>query len=247
MTRRAWRALAGAGLILAAPLVVSPAAAQFQAQIAWCGNKTHSFSFNVQIGGCTALIESGKLTGKPLAWAHNNRGVGYKNKGDVDRAFADYDRAIELDPEYALAFYNRANARDDSNDHDRAIADYGAAIRLDPKYADAFVGRCAARAEAGRDLQPALADCNEALGLRPNDAGAIDTRGFVYLRLGQLDSAIADYDAALRLNPRLASALYGRGLAKQKKSDSAGGSTDIAAAKAIQPNIADVFAGYGVK
>jgi len=246
MTRKTWAALAGAAMIVTAPLM-TPAAAQFQAQIAWCANRAHNFGRDIQIGGCTTLIESGKLKGKPLAWAYNNRGAVYKSKGNLDAAFADFGQAIALDPTYAAAFYNRGSANDDKGDHEHAIADFDAAIRLDPNSADAFTGRCAARAEAGTDLQQALADCNHSLTLRAKDPFALDSRGFTFLRLNQFDSAIADYSAALKLDPKLASALYGRGLAKQKKGDSAGGQTDMAAANLLQSDITDEFAGYGVK
>ena len=57
----------------------------------------------------------------------------YGDKGDYDRAIADYDEAIRLDPRYAVAYYNRGVAYCDKGDYDRAIADYNEAIRLDPK------------------------------------------------------------------------------------------------------------------
>lgn len=97
------------------------------------------------------------------------------------------------------------------------------------------------RALANRELQEALADCNEALRLRPNDAATFDSRGLTYLRLGQLDNAIADYDAALALNPKAAVSFCGRGLAKLKKGDTVGGNTDIANAKTIQSDIAAAY------
>ena len=247
MTRKTWAVLAGAAMILTAPPLLSPAAAQFQAQIAWCANRAHNFSRDIQISGCATLIKSGKLNGKPLAWAYNNRGVGYKNKRNFDAAFADYAQAIKLDPTYAAAFYNRGMAYDDKADHTHAIADFDAAIRLDPNSADAFTGRCAAHAEAGTDLEGALADCNHSLTIRANDPFALNSRGFTFLRLNQFDSAIADYSAALKLDPKLASALYGRGLAKQKKGDGAGGQVDMASANLLQTDIAEEFAGYGVK
>jgi tetratricopeptide (TPR) repeat protein len=110
-----------------------------------------------------------------------------------------------------------------------------------------LTGRCAARAEAGDDLQQALADCEQSLQIRGKDAGTLNSRGFAYLRLGRFDEALADYNAALKINPKLASALYGRGLAKQKKGDNAGGQIDMATANLVQSDIADEFAGYGVK
>jgi tetratricopeptide (TPR) repeat protein len=241
------RLVAGVAALLCAPPLVTPAAAQFQAQMAWCGNKGNNVSPNLQIQGCAAVIASGRMTGKALAWAYNNRGTGYKRSNDLDSALTDYNQAIVLDPAYAAAFYNRGSLYDGKDDHARAIADYDAAIRSDPNYADAYNGRCVARAEAGIDLAQALADCNTALKLRPGDAYILDSRGFVSLRLGQFDDAIADYNAALKINPKISSSLYGRGIAKQKKGDSSGGTVDMATANMLDPQIAGEFASFGVK
>jgi tetratricopeptide (TPR) repeat protein len=60
-----------------------------------------------QINGCTALIESGKETPQTLAIVYNNRGNAYSSKGKYDLAPKDYDKSIELNPNYARAFNNR--------------------------------------------------------------------------------------------------------------------------------------------
>jgi tetratricopeptide (TPR) repeat protein len=178
--------------------------------------------------------------------AYKNRGYAYDAKGDFDRAIADFTKAIEINPKDADAYNNRGSVYETKGDFDRAIADFMKAIEIDPKDADAYINRCWLRATANRDLTLAFADCDTGLRLAPNDANGLDSRAFLYLRLGRLDEAIADYDAALKTNPRLASSLYGRGLAKQKKGDQAGGDTDVAAARAIQADIADQYAKYGM-
>ena len=71
----------------------------------------------------------------------------------------------------------------------------------------------------------------------PGDGYILDSRGFVYLRLGQFDDAIADYNAALKINPKIASSLYGRGVAKLKKGDSSGGTVDMATANLVDPTL----------
>ncbi len=107
----------------------------------------------------------------------------------------------------------------------------------DSRQPAALNGRCWSRAQLGQDLDKALADCNAALRLSPNNAAALDSRGLVRLRRGEIDLAIADYDAALTLQPKSAWSLYGRGLAKLKKGMTAEGQADIAAATALQPGL----------
>ena len=79
----------------------------------------------------------------------------------MDRAIANYNEAIRVDPNYALASTNRGIAYASKGDNDRAIADYNEAIRLDPKSALAFGNRGIAYGKKG-DNDRALADFNEA-------------------------------------------------------------------------------------
>src|SRR5580704_12694215 len=151
--------------------------------------------------------------------AFYSRGIAHFNKKDYDRAVADYTVSLRLAPGDVIALQNRGHAYQAKQDYDSAIADYSEAIRIEPRFPYAFNDRCYARAIAGRELPQALADCNEALQLIPNDIHTLDSRGFAYLRLGEFDKAITDYDAVLKSNPRQAGSLYGRGLAKQKKGD----------------------------
>src|SRR5215469_1110875 len=102
-------------------------------------------------------------------------------------------------------------------------------------FAAAFDNRCWARAVVGI-LKQALADCNQALRLMPNNAATLDSRGFVFLKMTNFDAAVSDYDAALRINPKLAFALYGRGLARLKNEDPSG-----------EADIAEEYARYGMQ
>lgn len=183
------------------------------------------------------------------AAAYNNRGNAYGRKGEVDRALADHNEAVRLVPKSALALKNRAADYQAKSQYDRALKDYSQAIRLDPKFAAAFNDRCLTRAALGRELREAVADCDQALRLGPDEglrASIFENRGIVYVKLGEFYPALTDYNAVLEMNPKSASALYGRGYVKLKKGD-ATGEADIAAAKAIQPKIAEDYAKYGLK
>ena len=121
--------------------------------------------FNLAIADYNQAI---KLNPK-FAQAYHNRGVAYDHKGDFDRAIQDFDQAIKLKPS-ALAHFNRGNAYLGKNQYDQAVDDYNQAIRLKPDFAAAFDNRCWARAVAGV-LKQALADCNAALRLSPEQPG----------------------------------------------------------------------------
>jgi Flp pilus assembly protein TadD len=119
---------------------------------------------------------------------------------DLDGTIADYSEAIKLDPDYAMAYYNRAVVRSRKGDLDGTIADLNEAIRLKPEYAAAFCNRGWHRREKG-DLDGAIADLNEAIRLDPEDGLAFNNRADVRIRRGDLVGAIADCNEAIRLDP----------------------------------------------
>ena len=57
-------------------------------------------------------------------------------QGDLEGAIADFDEAIRLDPDYAIAFYNRGIARGEAGDLEGAIADVEQGSRLAPNDED---------------------------------------------------------------------------------------------------------------
>jgi tetratricopeptide (TPR) repeat protein len=144
----------------------------------------------------------------------------------------------------ATYYTYRAVAYDEEDEYEKAVADYLQAIRLEPtlRRHDAL---CSSRSILGQ-LDLALADCNAALKIAPRDADALDSRGFVYLKLGRFDEAIIDYNAALSVRPSFQNALFGRGIARLRTGDTAGGNADIAAAKALEAEVAERFGDYGV-
>jgi tetratricopeptide (TPR) repeat protein len=176
-----------------------------------------------------------------------SRAAAYEAKKDMDRALADYNEAIKSNPNSIYAYNNRGAAYQRKGDFARAAADYGEVTRLQPNNLDAWSARCWVRAISPNQAPQALSDCNAALKIKADAADVLDTRGFVYLKLGQTDNAIKDFDAALKADPKLAGSLYGRGIAKTRKGDRNGAGTDFAAAKAIKPDIAEEFARYGLR
>ena len=117
----------------------------------------------------------------------------------------------------------------------------------DSRHWEALSLRCRARALLNTDLDKALADCEAARRMQPNNARVLDNLGLTQLRLTHYAKAIEDYTAALALRPKAAWTLQGRGLAKLAAGDASGGQADLAAAAAIEPKMAAVAARYGLK
>jgi tetratricopeptide (TPR) repeat protein len=77
------------------------------------------------------------------------------------REIETYTQAIQLNPNYAKAYYNRALTHQRLGELESAIADYSESLRLNPEYARAYHNRGIARAHVG-EKQTALDDLRQA-------------------------------------------------------------------------------------
>ena len=62
-------------------------------------------------------------------------------QGKSLEVIVEYNEAIKLDPQLAVAYINRGNAYDNLGQSERAIQDYDEAIRLDPQDTFAYINR----------------------------------------------------------------------------------------------------------
>ncbi len=211
-----WPDLWGAANLLAMVLCIAPAFAQTQQQIDWCTNKGNAYSPDLRIIGCTAAIRSGRWSGPDVAWAFVGRCWAYTDNGNYDQAFADCNRAIELDPKSALAYNNRCWTYIGIGNYDQAIADCTRATELNPKNALAYDNRCLAYIEQGNHDR-AIADCNQAIRLDPEFSTAYNNRCWARAVAGhELQAALTDCNEALQLSPDNAHYLNSRALVQLK-------------------------------
>jgi tetratricopeptide (TPR) repeat protein len=141
---------------------------------AWCdGNALpqEGFGGDLQIKGCTALIESGVEKPADLPRDYFNRANAYEFADESAKALADFGEAIRLKPDYAEAWYRRGAVQLAGKQYAGAIADLSSAIKIDSAHAVIFLDRGAALLAAGR-FDEAIADFTYALKLEPNDPQA---------------------------------------------------------------------------
>ena len=63
------------------------------------------------------------------------------SEAEITFSLADFNKAIEINPSDADAYYNRGIAYGHKGQHDKAISDYNKALEIDPKFADAYNNR----------------------------------------------------------------------------------------------------------
>jgi len=131
---------------------------------------------------------------------------------DLDAAFADFNRALQLDPKNAKVYHARGITKLERGDLDGTIADFNHALQLNPKDSKAYDTRGLAKQSEG-DLEGAIADYNHSLQLDPKNLKAYCNRGVAKIDLGNAQDAIADFNRTLQLNPKDAPAYADRGSA----------------------------------
>lgn len=171
-------------------------------------------------------------------------GLTFQQERKYKKAINYYDNALELDPQYVWAYYNRGNAKHALGDHKDAIADYDKAIEINPEHAALYYNRGISKKALG-DHQGAILDYSKALELDPQYVWAYQNRGFSRNELGDHQGAIRDYDKAIEINPEYVNAYINRGLSKSKLGDHQGAMADCNKALEINPQNAVAYHNRG--
>ncbi len=141
-----------------------------------------------------------------------------RNSRDGDRlAVAAYQKAVELDPEFAAAYAGLGVAEMYASDYadsleenaaakQRAQANIDKAIALAPDLADGYAARGWQRATLLRDFSGSQEDFEKALALEPGNALVLRRYGLLQNNLGRAAQAIAAYRRAIELDPLSSSA-----------------------------------------
>lgn len=111
----------------------------------------------------------------------------------------EFDKAIELNPDNADAYFNRGDAYGEIGEYEKAIADYSKAIELKPSDASAYFNRGDAYGEIG-EYGKAIVDYSKAIELNPGDADTYYNRGLAYQEKGEVPKAVSDIEKCIGLS-----------------------------------------------
>jgi len=137
---------------------------------------------------------------------------------ELNRAIANCNEVIRLNPSLASAYYDRAKVYAKNADTEKAIVDYSESIRCDPNFTLAYFAR-ADLYESNNEFHKALLDYRYIIEIAPDNKEAHNKLD-ILLHTIHLNEAIADYNESVQinhlgevvqLNPKLALAYSNRG------------------------------------
>jgi len=114
-----------------------------------------------RIEACSLLLDT-PLSDMERAMAYAMRALAYSIRGDYQAALPDYDRAIEIRPDFAVALNNRAWAYYRSGNPEAGRIDVEEALRLSPRSPHALDTRAHIRQHFG-EREGALRDYRAAM------------------------------------------------------------------------------------
>ncbi len=128
---------------------------------------------------------------------------------NYNEAVTSFNRAIELDPEYLEAYFNRANINFELIEHRFAMQESATSITLTNQGG----GSDSAEPEPELpDFSQVIGDYNTVIRLNPGMSYAYYNRGNIKNRMRDFEGAIEDYTIAIGLEPDFAEAFYNRAL-----------------------------------
>ena len=129
------------------------------------------------------------------------RGLALQEERKLSLAIQDYQRAIELDPEYGPAYYGHAWAKGWQHDYEGELTDAQKGYELDPEHPAMYLRRLGAALTGLKRYKDAIKVYNQTLALNLNDEGTLYNRSMCYFQMKQFGLALNDLNHALELDP----------------------------------------------
>jgi tetratricopeptide (TPR) repeat protein len=150
-------------------------------------------------------------------------------KREFMEALLNLNRALDIDPNYASAYFLRGNIKDNFDDRHGAMKDYNIAIDKNPKFEDAYFARGNVKMKL-QDYYGAIADFTSCIAINENNINAYFNRGKAKQFLLAYQDAIHDCSKIIEINPKNVDAFFMRGILRIEFGDMKNGCLDLSKA-----------------
>lgn len=187
------------------------------------------------------VIEKSPEKARPLV----SRADIYREQGAWNLAVTDYEAALALNPNYAMAVNNLGLVYKNLGQWDKAIINYSRSIELDSTDINGFINRGIAFGFVQK-FDSALIDLNHAVNMKQKINVAYNNRGIVHSMMGKYREAIADFDTAISLSPRYSTAFKNRGCVFLSINELNPALDNLSTAISISPDFGEAYFYRGV-
>jgi tetratricopeptide (TPR) repeat protein len=224
-------------------------------------NRSRAWSMDESEKKLADLTEAIRLDSR-LKMAYRIRLGVHLSEQNFDKAGADCERILQLNPEDALALSMRGLieiAKNNAKNNDGDIAEFTQAIQRAPNDPQPYLKRAEAyraigtmpgpqphleRPETARERgrnDSAIADYSAAIRLDPKLEKAWRRRGEIWFERREFDLAIADFTAAIAIDPRSVKAIYRRGLSRSEKKEFEKSIADFTEVIRLEPKHSEAY------
>jgi tetratricopeptide (TPR) repeat protein len=145
-----------------------------------------------------------------LLFFANIVGVAFHNFKYHEEAITCYDKAIEIDPQYADAYLNKGNPLSALGRKEEAIKCYDKAIEINSEYAEAYLNKGNTLLDLGR-YEEAICCYDKAIEINPQYAEAYLNKGIALSARSRFAEAIVSFEKSIEINPQYADAYLNKG------------------------------------
>lgn len=143
--------------------------------------------------------------------AYVNRGHYLRRQGQNDRAFDDFNTAIELKEDYFLGYLNRGNIYFDRNENEKARMDYQKCVVLKPgldttgaqrdQEAGNIYGNLGVIYARMQKYDTSIRYLNISVKADPLQPNHFKNRALTYFEMGRYNESISDFEEVLKFKP----------------------------------------------
>jgi tetratricopeptide (TPR) repeat protein len=169
--------------------------------------------------------------------AHVNLGAAFLQKGRLDDAISEYQRALLINPAVAETEYDLGSAYLQEGQVDAAAAHFQSALQINPSFAPAHFSLGNISMQNGQ-MDDAISQYQAALKINPANPDAHLSLGNALMAQARSDEAILHFRAAVQLRPEFAQAHNNLGNALMQKGQIDEAIAHFQAALAVRPDYA---------